>query len=323
MDFSLETLTATINEIPHVPTQLGDSGLFTYQGIATLTVDIESDGYTVNVVPTGPRGAPGTEMGRKNRKVRTLKVAHIPMSDAVLADEVQGVRAFGTTDQPEPAQNRLNEVLALGRMKMDYTLEYHRVGALKGIVLDADGSTEILNLYTEFGVAQNTFDFDLDTATTDVRTKCDEVLELIQDELGGVMMTGAIAWCGKDFFRKLIGHKSVKETYLNQAQAAELRGAIPQSIEIGGITFRRYRGMVNGQHLIGVNDCYLVPTGVPNLLIGRFAPAPYIETVNTLGLPMYAKGIERRNNTGWDLEMNSSPFHASTRPRAIVRGFTG
>lgn len=319
MDFSLETLTAAINEMPHKPTLLGDSGLFSYNGVATLTVDIEKEGYALSIVGTAPRGSAGESIGRKSRNTRTFRIPHIPLNDQIMADEVQGVRQFGTTDQPEPLQKRLDDVMALGMQRLDYTLEFHRMGALKGIVYDKDNSV-LFDFFTEFGVAQNTLDFELDVATTDVRGKCDQALDLIAEELGGTMMTGAVAWCGAGFFRSLITHKSTKETYLNQAQAAELRGAIPESFDFGGITFRKYRGKVGGVAMVGDADCYIVPTGVPDLLIGRFAPAPYNETVNTLGLPIYAKGIEKRNGTGWDIEMNTSPIHVNTRPRAVIKG---
>lgn len=319
MDFSLETLTAAINDLPHLPTQLGDSGLFEYAGVSTLTVDVEKKGHTLGLVSTAPRGASGEAMGRSQRELRNFRIPHLPMFDHIMADEVQGVREFGTTNQPEPLERRMQEVMSLGKGKLDYTLEAHRVGALKGIVLDKDGST-LYNFFTEFGVEQQVHSFELDQAGTDVRAECDLALDKISDELGGVMMTGAVAWCGKNFFNKLIAHPSVKDTYLNQVQAAELRGKVPDSVDIGGITFIRYRGKVGSTPLIGDDDSYTVPTGVPGLLIGRFAPAPYNETVNTIGLPIYAKALEKRNGTGWDLEMQSNPLHILTRPRAVIKG---
>ena len=318
MDFSLETLTAAINNMPHLPTQLGDSGLFTYEGVPTTSVEIESDGYTIQIVKSAARGAPGQSIGRSQRKMRTLRLSHLPQNDQILADEVQGVRAFGTTDQPEPLQARMNKVLLIGSRNNDYTLENHRIGALKGIVYDKDGSV-LHDFFSEFGVAQNTFDFELDVASTEVRSKCDQSLDLIADELDGVMMTGAVAFCGRDFFRSITTHKTTKESYLATAEAAQLRGALPDSFDLGGITWIKYRGSVGGVPMIAANEAYIVPTGVPDLLIGRFGPANYNETVNTLGLPMYAKAIEKRNGTGWDIEMQSNPIHVNTRPRAIIK----
>lgn len=318
MDFSLQTLTAAIIELPHRPTQLGDSGLFAYQGVATLTVDIEKQGNTLSIVPTSARGAPGQAIGRKSRNIRTLRIPHIKLEDAVLADEVQGVRSFGTTDQPEPLDRRVNEVLQLGVNRFDYTLEYHRMGAVKGIVYDADGS-ELFNFFNEFGVAQNTLNFALDNAATEVRSKCDESSDLVAEELGGVVSNGSIGWCGKAFWRALITHKSVKETFLNQAQASELRGAMPDSFDFGGTTWVRYRGAVAGVPMVADDEAYIVPTGVDDLLLGRFGPANYNDTVNTIGLPSYAKGIPKRDDTGWDIQMQTNPIHINTRPRAVIK----
>jgi Phage major capsid protein E len=45
-------------------------------------------------------------------------------------------------------------------------VEHFRIGAIKGQILDADGSAVIYDLFTEFGVAAHTeVDFDLDNAS--------------------------------------------------------------------------------------------------------------------------------------------------------------
>jgi hypothetical protein len=317
--FTLAELTASINEMPHVPTQLGDSGLFEYRGVSTLTVQVEKEGSTLSLVASKPRGAAGDPIGRSNRNLRPFNLVHLPLEDRLMADEVQGVRAFGTEGDLTPVQQRVNQILALGRQRYDYTLEYHRVSALKGIVYDADGSTVLHDFFAEFGVSPNTIDFELDQAGTDVRLKCDSAINSVQDELGGSSYTGMVAWCGRTFWQSFIGHKSVKETYLNQAQAAQLRGDPTDSVDFGGIRWSKYRGAANGQQMVGLNDAYIVPLGVPGLLIGRFGPADYMETVNTMGLPIYAKGIPMRNNKGWDIEMQSNPIHLLTRPRAVLK----
>ena len=51
------------------------------------------------------------------------------------------------------------------QLTLDPTIEYQRVGALKGIILNGDGST-LYNLFTEFGVTPPTeVGFDLANAT--------------------------------------------------------------------------------------------------------------------------------------------------------------
>jgi Phage major capsid protein E len=54
--------------------------------------------------------------------------------------------------------------------------EHLRVGAIKGKILDADGSAVIYDLFTEFGVSQHTeIDFDLDNASPAPRGDQEEV----------------------------------------------------------------------------------------------------------------------------------------------------
>ena len=317
--YSLTELTAAINEIPHVPTLLGDEGLFEYGGVSALTVQIEKQGQTLSLVSTKARGSAGAPIGRNTRDLRSFVLPHMPLDDAILADEVQGVRLFGTENQPTPFQRKLMDVMTLGKRRFDLTMEWQRVGALKGIVYDSDGTTVLYNYFTEFGVTQQTKAFLLTTSTTELRQICSQVIDQIEDELGGVGFSGIIAYCGRTFWEQLITHPKAKEPYQNYTAALRLAGDPRERFEFGGITFVKYRGAANGSQMIAATEAYIVPQGVPGLLLGRFGPADYVDTVNTMGLPLYAKGIEKRNGKGWDIEMQSNPLHFVTRPRAIIK----
>ena len=88
--------------------------------------------------------------------------------------------------------------------KIDATLEHLRIGAIKGQILDADGSAVIYDLFTEFGVtAYAEVDFDLDNASPApgaVKKKCHDIRRKIEDELGVVPYDHIHAMCGPDFF---------------------------------------------------------------------------------------------------------------------------
>lgn len=71
------------------------------------------------------------------------------------------------------------------RNKHAITLEHLRIGALKGVILDADGSV-LYDLYDEFDIAPKTISFALATDTTNVRQKCIDVLAHFKGEF----MTG-------------------------------------------------------------------------------------------------------------------------------------
>src|SRR5512145_1102046 len=142
-------------------------------------------------------GAPGTRMTRDKRKARVLKIPHIKLEDTIKADEVQNVREFGSADQLRAIETLRNQHLAKAARSLDATLEYHRMGALKGLVLDADATTVLFNLFTEFGRAQTTIALGLGTATTKVRKKVLEIKDRIEELLGGQPYTAIRAICGK------------------------------------------------------------------------------------------------------------------------------
>ncbi|MNT53517.1 hypothetical protein D3C72_1906050 [compost metagenome] len=57
-----------------------------------------------------------------------------------------------------------------------------------------------------------------------------------------------------------------------------------------------------------------------DLFITRFGPANYIETVNTIGLPRYAKGVVDKWGKRVDFEAQSNPLNLCTRPRTLIQG---
>lgn len=97
-------------------------------------------------------------------------------------------------------------------------------------------------------------------------------------------------------------------------QAASLRGDARESFEFGGIVWERYRGKVAGVSFVHDDKALLIPEGVPDLYISVFAPADYMETVNTQGIPYYSKIEPLPFNKGMAGEAQSNPLHLCTRP---------
>ncbi|WP_024674082.1 major capsid protein [Pseudomonas syringae] len=317
--FSVATLTAAINDQPYLPGRISGLGLFQEEGIATLTVQIEKDGDTLALVPAGERGSSGLVVTGTKRRMIPFNTVHLPERFTIKADEIQGIRAFGSRTELQAVQDVINTRLARARRQLDATHEFQRMGALNGQVLDADGQTVLLDIYAAFGVQRQSLSMGLNDAATELRVKAGEALDMQEDALGSVTSSGSRAFCGKNFWNKLIVHKSVKETYLNSAQAAELRGDARESFEFGGIVWERYRGKVAGISFVHDDEALLVPEGVPDLYISAFAPADYMETVNTQGIPYYSKLETLPFGKGVAGEAQSNPLHLCTRPRAQIR----
>lgn len=316
--FSVSSLTAAINEQEYLPGRISSLGLFREEGISTLTVQIEKDGDTLALVPAGERGTSGLVVGGTKRTLIPFNTVHLPERFTIKADEIQGIRAFGTRSELQAVQDVVNKRLAKARRQLDATHEFQRMGALNGQVLDADGKTVLLDIYKSFGVNRQKLPMGLNSPDTELRVKCGEALDMQEEALGSVTSSGSRALCGKNFWNKLIVHKSVKETYLNTTQAASLRGDARESFEFGGIVWERYRGKVAGVAFVHDDKALLIPEGVPDLYISSFAPADYMETVNTQGIPYYSKIEPLPFNKGVAGEAQSNPLHLCTRPRAQI-----
>lgn len=319
--FSLQTMTAAIERVPYKPGFVSRRGLFSERGVSTNTVLIEERDGQLRLVQTSNREGPVTPAERKRRRMRSFVIPHLREEDYAMASEVIGVRQFGTSGSMQTVEALRADRAANMADNLDVTLEYHRVGAIQGVVLDADGSV-LIDLFTEFGVTQlDEVDFDLDNANPAsgaLRKKCASVVRAIVNELGAIEPTGIEALCGDAFFDDLIAHPEVRDTYKYQEGKRLREGYVFDWVDFGGIRFINYRN--GGFNLINTNKCHLYPTGVKDLFITRFGPANYIETVNTMGRPRYAKGVVDKWGKRVDFEAQSNPLNLCTRPRALVKG---
>lgn len=317
--FSVQSLTKSLNDVPHTPTRLGELGYFQEEGISTTMVSIEKEGLTLSLVPSAERGNTAKPGKKEKRSLIPFKAVHLPQSGGVNADEVQNVRAFGSETDLEMVQNVVNKELRRMRRNLDVTLEYQRIGAVKGQILDADGSTVLLDLYTAFGVAQQSHNLVLGTAGTKVRNKIVEAKRKIEGQLGGIVYTGLRVLCSASFFDALISHPEVVTAYDRWQSGDLLRADNRGGFRYADVYFEEYRGNVSGIPFIADGEAYMIPEGVPDLFVMNFAPADYMETVNTIGLPMYAKQELRPMGKGVDIEGQSNPLTLCTRPSAICK----
>ena len=316
--FSVSSLTAAINEQPYQPGRLSSLGLFQEEGITTLTVQIEKDGDTLALVPAGERGTSGLIVGASKRTLIPFNTVHLPERFTIKADEIQGIRAFGTRSELQAVQDVVNARLLKARRQLDVTHEYQRMGALNGKILDADGRTVLLDIFERFGVMQQKLSMEFSAGKDKLRVRCMKALDLQEEALGSTTTSGSRAFCGKTFWEGLVTHPDVVDTYKNTQQAVVLRSDARETFEFGGITWERYRGRIAGQPFVHDDKALLVPEGVPDLYISAFAPADYMETVNTQGIPYYSKIEPMPFNKGMAGEAQSNPLHICTRPRAQI-----
>lgn len=324
--FRLMTLTDAINKVPYKPRRIGELGLFEETGIATTKAAIEERNGVLYLVPSQLRGMPANVHNRASpRKLREINTVHLPVHDRIYADSIQNIREFGSNNNLTTLQGKVNELLTDMRSALEATIEYQRIGAIKGVVLDADGTTELLDLFDAFEVSQETeVDFDLDASSPtpgEVRAKCSAIIRTIEDNLQDLPYDSIHAYVGPAFMDALVDHSECREAWQRWNNGEQMRGQVARrTFFYAGIMFEEYRGTVGAVSFIDTNKAHFFPVGAPKLFRTYYAPAGYGETVNTEGLPLYAKAVRDPADRFVDLFAESNPIHICTRPKVLMKG---
>lgn len=329
--FSMMSLTAMLEKVPYQPRLVSSMGLFVPDRIRTTAAAIEERDGVLNVIQTSQRGAALDQRVTEKRKIRYFETSRIAKGDTLYAHEIQNIRAAGSETElmgvQEEVARRLSGPSGLLR-EVELTWENQQLGAVQGIVLDADGST-INNWYTEFGISQAAeIDFDLDNAAPAsgaVRKKCSQVVRQMMKAAKGAWIEGSTfvqALCGDNFWDDLTAHSEVRQTYLNTQQAADLReGLAYETFRYGGIQWTNYRGTDDGSTVsIGTDQAKFFPRGAPGAFRAAWAPAETFDFVNTPGKDLYAMIVRDRDRNAWvKPEVYSYPLFICTRPGMLQR----
>lgn len=324
--FSNVSLTRAFLATPYVPNLLGALGIFQPEPITTDVAAIESMNGVLKLVQTSQRGAPPATRAQEKRTIRDVRTYRLALNDRIYAHQVANLRAFGSESQLETMQAFAMRRLAKLRQDIELTHENLRLGAILGVVKDADGST-LLDYNSFWGVsAPSAISFALGTDTTKVRNKCDQVVRTMQKNAAGAFVPGVevVGLCSDGFWDALVTHPNVEKFYMNRDRADELMvGSAYSTFRFGGITWINYRGTDDGTTVtIPANDCRFVLRGAPDLFQMVLSPRnESMDFMNTMGQPVYAMMVPDRDRSEWvDVEAYSYPLPVCTRPLTLLRG---
>lgn len=341
--FSMVSLTGALHRLPYLPTFLGGLNLFEADYLTTTDVAIELANGRMNLIPTTERGAPLPTTTPETTKIKVIRTPRLAKESTIYAHQIQNVRPFEQAvfdsagnrriemvGVPQVVANIVHQAQAKLHRDLQLTWELHRLGAVQGVLLDADGTRVIYNWFTEFGVSQPAeVDWNLDAApptdgTAPVRARCATTIRTVRDLLQGLWIDGSsylLGLAGDNFFDNLTQLKELRETYLNTSQAADLRDNLKpgEMFRYGGITWVNYRG--NGTVSINTDQVKFIPVNVPGLFRVAYSPAEFLPYVNTPALDMYSMLILDRDRQAWvKPEVYSYPLHYCTVPEALLRG---
>lgn len=334
--FSVLSLSTAINLVPNQYGRVNALGIFASESTDTTIVAIELENGVLNLIPSTKRGTPNPVNKKGKRELKPFVVPHLGLDDKLYPSDIQNVRAFGGLSL-KTVEGEVNKRLMAMARKHDITLEYLKCGALTGVIKDADGTT-LFNLFDEFDVTQKSVDFDLSNDSSDVSGHAREVSAHIEDNLMGDSMTHVHALCSPGFFAEFIAHDAVREAYLSaqsvqtisrNAEKNPLRDNVSKGFWFQDIFWEEYRGQApvidndgaaTTRHFIPANSARFFPMGTSETFKVYNAPADWMETANTPGLPKYGKVVPEGGGRYAEILTESNPLPLCLRPAILVEG---
>lgn len=333
-DFRATTMTDMVGDIDQVPGELESRGIFVRKPVRTETITFVKKDYTLELVPTSERGTPEPLPSRQVRSALQIEVPRLAMRDRITAREVANL--LSPVLPPQVRLDNANDLVVerQGNLvdRINLTKEVHRFGALQGKVLDADGVSIVADFYDLFDIPEPA-EIGLNIAATPVgqlRQKFETLITRpMRRALKGRWTAGTRvhAFVGDDFWNALIGHAEVRETYLNTAQASELRNPTAWgTFTFAGITFENWYGEDFAELEIAADKARFFPVGARDTFFEFLAPGEDWEEVGALGRELYSvvSPDYRPNMHEWtDVYVRSYPLFAMKAPQALLRARSG
>lgn len=325
--FGVVSLTASVNNMPFKPGLLGSLGIFTEEGVDSVSVAIEEYEGDLALIPATERGAAPARATNNKAKVRTLRSVHLAEEKTILADQIIGRRVFGGADGADVELETAQAVVAKHQTemvgKLDFTLENQRLGAVKGIVTDADGST-LYDLFSEFGVsAPAAATLELDQVAPGIRKRLAGLRRTMGKNLGsmggdGAFMVGCLA--GDDLFDALINHDEVKTAYERWESGQALREDYTwRDFVYAGVRFINYRGADDASFGVASSEGHMFPM-VPGLFRTYFSPGDFLDAAGTSGLPRYsATAVDPEFGRWAKVHVQSNPLNVCLKPKTLQK----
>ena len=326
--FSMTSLSAAVEKVDYVPQTLGQLGIFTPQPVRSRNIWVDRREGGLKLISTSALGAPPEELMGDDRSAVPLRTTRLAKGFTMYAYELDGIRAHGSETELMQVQAEYLRRMARVRQDMDLTHEFHRLGALQGLLLDADGTSVIYDYFEEFGVTRPAIvDFELSNPDFDVRKFSNQLArDMIRNSNGKVAGAANIhALAGDEFFDNLITHPKVERTYENWAAAADLReNNAFQSFKFGGITYHNYQG-TNDNSTVAIDPdaahFFPVGPGARDVFTKAMAPAEFGPYINTMGQDTYAMNLVDRDRQAWTRgELYSYPLYICNQPEALRKG---
>ncbi len=313
-EFSMVSLTESINLQPVVPGRLARH--FMKKGIRTTSAAIEEKYGQLTLIQSAARGSQPHTTSQEKRVMRNFVIPHLPHNGQVLAADVQDLRAFGTEDRLAGVNEMIDQESEQLANDHETTWEWHRAGAIQGVVYDADG-TVIHNYFNEFGIAETVITID-SSVPGSFRKGAIAISRALEDAMGATPMTGMTAYCGDQFWDAFTCDPQVRDSFERWRDGEYNRQNPRRAFNIWDIDWEEYRTKLGNRYFIDRTVARIVVEG-RGMFQHISAPADTMKAVNTMGKPMYMMQKMMDFDKGVTLHSQSNPLFIPKRPKTLIK----
>ncbi|MCB1462131.1 MAG: major capsid protein [Nitratireductor sp.] len=330
-------LTQEVNKLPNQYGLINALGIAPIEPKGSRYVRIDIKDGVIYVLAAKTPGAPGEVGPDETESGVILQIPHFPHLERIVVGDVDGLlQVINGAIEPRSLDRELLRKLTAIRNHHSITLEYIRLGMLRGLIKDGAGAT-LYDLFDVFDIAKKSVDFKLGTAGTDVRAKCEEVVDHVMTNLRGETMTGVETVVSSSWFNKLITHVNVEKFWLQAQNSSEHRdlrrlhsaGNWGRVFEFGDIVFREYKG---GLPVKGANGAittvanveagkgHAYPSGTQSMMRTFEAPVYHIDLANQPPEQdtIYISPKELDHGEGYELKSQSNRLAVCKQPECLV-----
>lgn len=329
--FGLVDQTDDILLLPQTWTLLGDLGLFQKEYLATKTVTLEKRAGGLVLMKDRMRGEAPQTVGREVRAMHSYEVPHFSIKDAISPEELEGRTRPGSKgkefDTEAAAMLRSMEKI---RKSYDVNQELSRFKTLATGQAYAPNGTVVADFYADNSITRNEVNFDLNTTTTDVIAKCNDVVAGFQSSANeGQVISRVVGFASPAFMAKLLSHAKVTQTHvyqqIGQYNITQERAggmALRRRLNFGGIEFIEVADILLGQRLVPQGDCIFVAFEDMGSFKTYFSSPSRFGYVNTIAEEIYLWSFRNERLTEIALEMESNWLNVLHKPQFVARGYT-
>lgn len=341
--YSRAELTEAIMSIDPQYGWLINSGLYNTRGQTTESIiyDIEGTRKQTMIGLTSRTERERVMQARRRKKSANLVIPSLSTIDEVNVEDVRGIAKSWDDVTEESINDLFVEKLTEARANVEVSHEYMALTAAQGVLKDPLDGSEVVNMFDVHGVAQSVVTWDF----TDVNFSPIRAINELRNKLTAdntlSSNVGVIeVLIGVDAFDALVTHSEIAERYLsafNGRGVEALTGSTPfdfntrtaygitNVFEWNGIRFLTYptnfrlEDGTNADPVIADDEAFCMCRGVRNLYKGAFAPDTRLTSLGTVGQPMVAWRSELRDDTYFNIYVESHPLFYMTAPELALK----